>query len=272
MLNAVSVDVEEWHDTVLFGKSDELRGRLTALPENTLEILELFDRFSVKATFFILGSAAQKYPDTVKAIARAGHEIASHGMTHASVNSLSLEEFEKTAADSKKLLFDISGYAPVGYRAPTFSIYSRERAHMEILQRAGYSYDSSLYPLRIFSGRKIPRGPHEILPGFREYPLSVARCPLPPVPFLGGTFLRLLPLKFIHANLRRLNSAGLPGMLYFHTWEMDLKAPPVPAWKRAVQFSNLSSVREKIERLFGGFSFSTAREVLDARRTEFSQK
>ena len=262
MLNAVSVDVEEWHDTVLFVKNGELRGQRTTLPENTLEILELFDSLSVKATFFILGSVAQKYPDTVKSIARAGHEIASHGMTHSGVNAMTMGEFEKTAADSKKLLSDISGYTPMGYRAPTFSIYSRERFYMESLKKTGYRYDSSLYPLALFPGRRIPRRPHEILPGFWEYPLSVAGRPLPPLPFLGGTFLRLLPLKFISSNLRRLNAAGTPGILYFHTWEMARSAPRVPAWKHAVQFSNLSGIKIKIRRLLGEFRFSTARSTL----------
>ena len=262
IINALTVDVEEWHDTILFSKNHELRGLRTALPENTLETLELFDRFSVKATFFILGSVAQKYPDTVKAIARAGHEIASHGMTHSSVNAMTMEEFKKTAADSKKLLSDVSGCEPAGYRAPTFSIYTRERLYMEALKKAGYRYDSSLYPLALFSGRRIPRRPHEILPGFWEYPLSVAGLPLPTLPFLGGTFLRLLPLKFISSSLRRLNAAGTPGIMYFHTWEMAPDAPRVPAWKHAIQFSNLSGMKMKIRRLLGEFRFSTTRSVL----------
>jgi hypothetical protein len=160
------------------------------------------------------------------------------------------------------MLADISGYEPLGYRAPTFSIYSRERLYMETLKKAGYRYDSSLYPLRIFGGRKIPRRPHEILPGFWEYPLSVAGIPLPPLPFLGGTFLRLLPLKFIISNLHRLNAAGMPGIMYFHTWEMAQSAPQVPAWKHAVQFSNLSVMKIKISRLLGEFRFSTARSAL----------
>jgi hypothetical protein len=133
---------------------------------------------------------------------------------------------------------------------------------MEILKETGYRYDSSLYPLRIFAGRRVRRGPHDILPGFGEYPLSVTRSPLPAVPFLGGTFLRLLPLKFIVANLRRLNAAGLPGMLYFHTWEMERAAPEVARWKHAVQFSNISSVREKVKQLLNRFNFTSARGVL----------
>lgn len=265
MLNAVSVDVEEWHDTVLFSGQPGLRDLRTSLPENTLEILYLLDRSAVKATFFILGSVAEKYPGTVKAIARAGHEIASHGMTHAGVNKMTMEEFEKTAADSRKLLTGIAGREPAGYRAPTFSIHSRDLCYMEALKRAGYSYDSSLYPSPVFSGRSIPRSPYEILPGFREFPLSVAPLPLPPFPFLGGTFLRLLPLKLISGNLRRLNAAGLPGIMYFHTWEMDRAVPAVPCWKKAVQFSNLPGVRIKVAELLGAFRFSTAADALGMR-------
>ena len=159
-VNAVTVDVEEWFDTILFPARPA--GARSRLPENISAILALLHRHSVRATFFILGSVAREHPDTVRAIAAAGHEVASHGDTHASVFRLSPAGFRQSLEASRDALAALTGKPPAGYRAPTFSIGGSGEDRLAAVKAAGYAYDSSLYPLP-FSGRRAE--PHQRFAG-----------------------------------------------------------------------------------------------------------
>ncbi|MBI5745113.1 MAG: polysaccharide deacetylase family protein [Elusimicrobia bacterium] len=258
MLNAITIDVEEWFDTILF--NGRPAGACSRLPENIAAILALLERHCVKATFFILGSVAKNHPAAVKAIAAAGHEIASHGATHRAVCRLTAEEFLESLRASADALAALTGTRPAGYRAPTFSVLQDEAAFLAALKTAGYAYDSSLYPV-LLSGR--PRAPYTAACGLREFPPSVFSCAGLGLPFLGGSFLRLLPAGFVAARLAELNAAGTPGMLYFHSWEFETARPegagPVAA---AGQFLNAGSVPRKVAALLDSFEFAPARQVL----------
>lgn len=255
MLNAVTVDVEEWFDTVLF--DGRPAGAVSRLEENVADILELLGKRSVKATFFILGSVAREHPAAVKAIAAAGHEVASHGDTHCSLCRLTPEEFRAGLRASMTELESLAGARPLGYRAPTFSVLGGDAEFLSEVKAAGYFYDSSLYPLP-FTGRS--RGPRAGT-GAREFPPSVTTSLR--LPFLGGSFLRLLPYRTVAGKLAELNRSGLPGMLYFHTWEFE-KARPAGAGLIAAagQFLNSRSVPAKVDALLSSFAFVPARRVL----------
>jgi len=258
LLNAVTVDVEEWFDTVLFGGRPA--GAESRLPQNVADILYLLEKRGVKATFFVLGSVAKDHPDTVKAIAAAGHELASHGATHRSVCRLSPEEFSESLRTSAEEIAALTGSRPLGYRAPTFSVLKGEAAFLSAVKAAGYGYDSSLYPL-FLSGR--PRAPYTAPCGLREFPPSVFSFAGLGLPFLGGSFLRLLPAGFVAGRLAALNAAGTPGMLYFHSWEFENGRPARSgALAAAGQFLNAASVREKTDFLLREFEFAPARRVL----------
>ena len=245
---------------MLFRERPGLAARKSALPDNISHILPLLGRLGVKATFFILGSAARKYPGAVKAIAAGGHEIASHGETHRSVCGMSRMEFRESVSSSRKILGDICGRPPLGYRAPTWSIVRGDEFYLEALREAGYEYDSSLYPA--FLSRR-PRAPYKAACGLLEFPPSVFALAGIKLPFLGGTFLRLLPKGFAASRLAALNAAGLPGMLYCHSWEFDRDTPAgAGLLGELIQYSNASSVAGKIEHLARGFRFAPAREAL----------
>ena len=258
MLNALTVDVEEWFDTVLFRSPPP--GARSRLPENVAAILALLDKHSFKATFFILGSVARAHPGAVNAIAAAGHEVASHGDNHASVFRLSPAEFRQSLEASRDTLAALTGRRPAGYRAPTFSIGGSGEEWLAAVKAAGYAYDSSLYPLP-FSGRRAE--PHQRPCGLTEFPPSVSGCCGLKVPFLGGSFLRLLPAWLIASRLAGLNSRGIPGMLYFHSWEFEDPKPAGAGLAAAAgQFLNVASVPRKVDALLGAFKFAPAREVL----------
>ena len=254
--NAATVDAEEWNDTVLF-RGASGGGNFRA---NASDILALLAARGVSATFFVLGELALKYPEEIRKIAAAGHEIASHGHTHRSLWRMSRAEFALDLKNSRAAIEAACGAAPLGYRSPTWSLRGRETEFLPVIRDAGFSYDSSLYPAGFASSSG---GPYEVIPGLKEFPPSVFKFAGFSLPFLGGTFLRWSATGFIKRQVARLNAAGLPAMLYFHTWEFDPGPPrPVPFYKRAVQYYNIQSVPLKVGELLQDFSWAPVRVIL----------
>ena len=99
-INAITVDVEDWVQSVL----DPNLPLTDRFVRNTHVILELFSRYNVKGTFFVLGLAAEKSPQLVRDIQSAGHEIQSHGYGHQLITMQTPEEFREDVTRSKKLL------------------------------------------------------------------------------------------------------------------------------------------------------------------------
>jgi polysaccharide deacetylase family protein (PEP-CTERM system associated) len=102
---------------------------------------------STKATFFVLGWIAERYPGLVRRIQKEGHEIACHGYAHRLIYSQSREEFREDIKKSKTILQDITGSEVMGYRAPSYSITNKSRWAFEILAEEGFRYDSSIFPI-----------------------------------------------------------------------------------------------------------------------------
>ena len=117
--------------------SHQSYGPLVGVPR----ILDLLARNEIQATFFVPGFSAHRYPDVVRAIAEAGHEIAHHSYFHE--NTVGMDE--RTEADmidlGLKALWDVAGIRPRGYRAPMWEMnYHTPR----LLAERGFLYDSSL--------------------------------------------------------------------------------------------------------------------------------
>ncbi len=138
MLNVLTIDLEDYCS--IFNRdwlSQEIEPTEAVL-KNTRWYLQTFDEYNAKATFFILGEVAQKYPELIKEIAEQGHEIASHGFSHKQIFKLSEEGFRQEIVKSKKLLENITGEAVLGYRAPAFSIMPKTRWAFEVLAEVGF--------------------------------------------------------------------------------------------------------------------------------------
>ena len=150
LLNAMSVDIEDWFQVGAFetvidrADWDQLEHRVE---NNTRAVLSLFDEAGIRATFFILGWVAERYPALIRQIVAGGHEIANHGYDHARVLTLSPDQFRADLDRSRKLLEDSSGQKVTGYRAPSFSIDQRTPWAHEILAEQGYAYSSSVAPI-----------------------------------------------------------------------------------------------------------------------------
>lgn len=86
--------------------------------EDTDEILEILKRYDVKATFFVVGDWVRKYPDVVKKIADAGHDIANHSNKHPHMNSMGMEEIKKDILAAGEEIEKVTGKPCNLFRAP----------------------------------------------------------------------------------------------------------------------------------------------------------
>jgi len=150
VLNALSVDVEDWFQVGAFEtviSRDDWATLECRVERNSDAVLQLFADAGVKATFFTLGWVGERYPALMRRIADAGHEIASHGYGHDRVFTLTPEQFAADLQKTRDILENASGQAVTGYRAPSFSIDQRTPWAHPILAEHGYAYSSSVAPI-----------------------------------------------------------------------------------------------------------------------------
>lgn len=112
-------------------------------------LLDLYDKYGVKATFFYTGHIAKLYPDVVRKAYERGHEVGSHGLTHEvdqAFDVLSPKEQLSHLIQSKQILEDIIGDKVVSFRAPAARV---DKGFPEILHEAGFKVDSSVSSQRL---------------------------------------------------------------------------------------------------------------------------
>jgi polysaccharide deacetylase family protein (PEP-CTERM system associated) len=273
MLNALTVDVEDWyHTNGLNIPKSEWDNLPSTVYENTIKLLNIFDEFEVKATFFILGDVAKTYPHLVKEIVKRGHEIGSHGMNHQLVYKQTVEEFKADVLESIEILKEMSGQNITLYRAPSWSISEDRLEVLEFLEQSGILVDSSLQPFKTpLSGMSgIPTHPFKPVIGGKsldlvEFPPTVMQLSKNlTFPFAGGFYLRFFPYLIISKLLERLNKQK-PGLVYVHPWELD---PTIPKRRTSwfiyiIQYYRLNSTEKKLRNLLCKFKFAPIGKVLE---------
>lgn len=269
--NAMTVDVEDYFQVSAFepyvsrANWKNFSGRVE---ENTDRILELFDQHDVKATFFTLGWVAEHYPDLVRRIVSAGHDLASHGWDHRRVTNLTEAEFAEDLKKSKTSLEDVSGSAVTGYRAPSYS-FTRENAWAHrVLLEAGYQYSSSIAPIKhdLYGIPDAPRFAHRYVSDkILELPITTTRLFGKNYPCGGGGWFRLYPYLLSKWAIDRVNSNDQEAAIfYFHPWEIDPGQPRidnVDLRTRFRHYQNLGQMERKITRLLRDYTWRTIPEV-----------
>ncbi len=264
-----TVDVEEYFQVsamepyVPRARWDSMESRVVA---STNRLLDLLDEHGAHGTFFVLGWIAERYPELVRAITAAGHEVASHGWGHERVTTLTPVEFRDSVRRSKEALERITGAPVLGYRAPSFSIVEGHEWALDVLLEEGYRYDSSLFPVRR-RGYGYPRGrrdPHWLTrPGGRllEVPPATMRSFGTNLPAAGGAYFRLLPFRLVESGLRQAEALGRPGTFYIHPWEWDEGQPvlPVSPLTRLRHYGGVPRTWPRLQRLLRQFRFETIR-------------
>src|SRR3989338_1382706 len=163
MINALSFDIEEWFCVSNFApyiRREDWPNLESRVHNQTGLILRILNKYKTKATFFILGWVAQKYPELVKMIYQQGHEIATHGFSHKFLCQMSPDEFRQDLKKSIDILKDITGAKIIGHRACSFSLTPNTLWALDIMLDLGLEYDSSFY--RVGSFKKFPRRPFRI--------------------------------------------------------------------------------------------------------------
>jgi polysaccharide deacetylase family protein (PEP-CTERM system associated) len=273
-LNALVVDVEYWYSPEL------LRNYLPEyledqFPESIVPILDLLRKYKIKATFAMLGILAEKHPELVKEIYDEGHEIASHAWTHKPLYELGKEGFEDEIVKSVNLLKSITGENPIGFRAPSFSIDNSTKWAFEILERYGFQYDASIFPIKTML-YGVPNAPLQIYRPSKEditkndpngkiieFPMTVLRAGTN-IPIAGGFYLRMLPIDFMKFGIKKINKRS-PAILYIHPWETWPMTPRLGLSISSgfVTYHGIDYAIKKFEELLKAFRFSSIREVLE---------
>jgi len=275
MKNILSFDVEEHFQVSGMEKAisrsswDSLHSRVE---QSARKILKILDRNNVKATFFILGWIAERHPGLIKEIAKQGHEIASHGFDHKLVYNMTPEQFAVNLKQTNDLLESITGQRIYGYRAPSFSLAIDDIEKFEILAELGFTYDSSLFPMkhpRYGRAQSIPLRPFEIEKNHRciikEFPISVIKFLGKHIPAGAGGYFRLYPNMILRRNFKKVNNQERPVIIYLHPWEFDPDQPRVSGAGFGNTFRhylNLDKTQSKLEMVLKEFEFGSFKDFI----------
>lgn len=275
MLNALTFDIEDYYQVeafknyITFEEWPQYPSRVEA---NTQKILDILTERHVRATFFMLGWIAERFPEMVKRIVGGGHELATHGYAHHMVYKQTPAEFEADLAKSIEVLERLSGIKILGYRAPTYSIIEDSYWAFDILIKHNLLYDSSIFPIThdrygVPNSERFPyRIERDTGASIMEFPLSTLRLWKWNFPIAGGGYLRLFPYWLLKYSLRALNRQQKPAILYLHPWELDPdqpRIPDIPITTRFRHYVNLHSTADKLRCLLRDFQFAPIREVLN---------
>ncbi len=271
-VNTLSIDLEDYFMVENFSsfiRFEDWEKYPLRLELSVPKLLDLLEAHQVRATFFILGWVAQKLPRLVKEVAQKGHEIACHGYSHRPVFKLGEILFEKEIRKAKKILEDLCGKPVLGYRAATYSINSKTPWIWDVLAKTGFRYDSSYRPFLASHWKGLPINTTQEMPtSYRktilEYPITVKRfCGLS-LPFYGGGYFRLFPLRWIEKGISQLNQQGKSANVYLHPWEIDPQQPRLKGSGLASfrHYVGLHQTEKKLVHLMKRFSFKPIQEVL----------
>jgi polysaccharide deacetylase family protein (PEP-CTERM system associated) len=269
LADVLTIDLEDWPVAVL-GPDQPVTDRVF---DNTRRVLQILQWHGVKATFFVLTCVAERFPELVREVYAAGHEIASHGHSHKLLTAMSPAEFRQDVQRSIDILSEMVGKRPIGYRAPAFSVVRSTRWAGPILAELGFKYSSSIFP--IFHPRYgIPGAPRRI---HRWSDCRLIECPPATVrlfglncPVAGGGYFRLLPGPLARGALWAARRSGHPSILYLHPYELDVggvgehvaSGVRVPIIKRITQELFRSRMEDRLHRLLERFQFTRLCDLL----------
>jgi polysaccharide deacetylase family protein (PEP-CTERM system associated) len=270
----LSVDVEDYFQVEAFARSvtreswNQWPSRVVA---NTRRVLDLFDEYNAKGTFFFVGWVAEHFPHLVREVQSRGHELACHSYWHRTVYSLSPDEFRRDTRQAKRVIEDAAGAAVWGYRAPSWSITKSCLWALDILAEEGFTYDSSIYPIHhdLYGVPGAQRFPytHACRNGLalREFPPATLRFAGTNFPVAGGGYLRIFPSAFTERAFRTFEKNYRERVVvYLHPWELDPEQPriPGPLKSRLRHYTSLRRMENKLSAVLSRHKFQRISDVL----------
>jgi polysaccharide deacetylase family protein (PEP-CTERM system associated) len=261
-MNILTFDIEDWFHILDNPSTEHVAGwssKESRVEKSTDILLETLNRRKHKATFFILGWIADRYPSVVRRILEAGHDIGTHSYDHQLVYKQSAVQFRSDLKRSLDILQDISGRKVEYYRSPGFSITKSTPWAFDILIENGITVDCSIFPARRAHGGYLGMydKPFQIETDsgrLFELPINIVRLLGIDIAFSGGGYFRLLPYIFIQRQLKRSNYV----MTYFHPRDFDKGQPVIEGLTISRRFKcyvGISSAIDKLNRMIQDFDF-----------------
>ena len=270
----MSVDVEEYFMVEAFADSvtrDSWPAWPSRIVSSTQRILDLFEQYGVKATFFLVGWIAEKYPQLAVDISARGHELACHSFWHRTVYSLSPQEFREDTLRALQAIQVATGVKVRGYRAPSWSITTECLWALDVLAELGFTYDSSIFPIYhdLYGIAGASRFAHTVQCGnslsIREYPPATVQAWGQNLPGAGGGYLRILPMAYTRWVFRNFEQRYRePVVVYLHPWEIDPEQPRIGGSLRskARHYTNLGRMERRLEDLLKSYRFVAFEDLL----------
>jgi polysaccharide deacetylase family protein (PEP-CTERM system associated) len=211
-----TLDLEDHRPTEQFEKR---------YPEIIENILFFLSENNIKGTFFTVGEVAKNDPELIKNIINENHELAFHSYSHKQLQYEKPDVFKKETLNGKKMLEDISGQEVIGYRAPVFSLKRNTLWTLDILNELGFKYSSSVLPAPnpLNGFPEAPRSCFYWPNGLLEIPVPVIALGPVTIPYLGGIYLRYLPIQLIKYFVNKNNQQAL--WTYCHPYDFDPDEP-----------------------------------------------
>jgi len=261
--NAFTVDLEEWFHVCGAGGAlspAQWDGLPARIQPTTRTLLDLLDHAQVRATFFVVGWIAERYPRLVEEVKHAGHEIGSHGYLHQRLFEMRPETLTGDLRASVEAL-RAAGVSGVRlFRAPEWSINDRSLWALDTLVQEGFTLDASMAPLRLVGSVAYPRCPHLRMTAagsIVEVPPFVADRLGQVMPMGWGWGLRMsAPARVLQA-IESANHAGIPAVVMVHPWELDPDPPRVrlPVRQRFAHYFCLSGFASRLREVLTGTEF-----------------
>lgn len=264
-MNILSFDIEEiFHGE--FTRALPLQEKKFRSQENIAKIVDILQEFHTKATFFVVGESITD--DNLVELSRKGHEIAFHTQDHLPLREKNPAKFQTELTAFKKRVVNVTGSDCIGFRAPSFSLDKSTCWAIGCLRKAGYKYDSSVFPIRgpLYGLHTAPLTSYEINErdpatkgnsGIIEFPLTVAKVFGIRIPVAGGFYLRAIPQPIMTQLMNRAVQVNGSLVIYLHNWEVDGRVEPfsLPRLADFYCYFNIRSTEEKIRLLLEKYRF-----------------
>jgi len=272
LFNILTIDLEEWYHPE-YVKGEPLPHKEERI-RHSLEItLDLLNQFNLKATFFVVGELAERYPEIIKSIKEADHEVAFHGYYHEPLWNLDAETLR---AEIEKFNFLIREKC-VGFRAPSFSLNNKTKWALKVLEASGFRYDSSLFPAKtplygVWNAPTVPYKPSYENVAERnqnskiwEFPPLVYKLKGIRVPMAGGFYMRFFSVNLIVKAIKKLNQKGFPAVIFVHNWELDPGTPRLKLglYRNFVTYHKLKETPKKLEFILSKFLFTSIEKYME---------
>ena len=262
-MNILTFDIEEWFHILDNDSTKNEKNWVnyeSRIRSNMDKIYHILDATNSKASFFVLGWIAEKYPELIREICDRGHEIGSHTHLHQLVYEQDRNTFYQDVDRSIKTLEDISGKKVRMFRAPGFSITETNKWAFEVLYELGIEIDSSVFPARRSHGGFAQYGTAEpsILKyngtQLKEFPINAYSVLTKPIIFSGGGYFRLFPYNVIESFTKKSSYV----MSYFHPRDFDYEQPMIRDLSVSRKFKSyvgLKNAEKKLTNWLRDFQF-----------------